>query len=104
MTCSFLGKEIGQGKILHTDYENFLVFYKCAPSWGDGSFRQMVGISVRNPDLSEEERQNIWEQALDKVNDAFVGAEESQRYNAEINLELNKQGSENGCEYYHTPV
>lgn len=56
LTCSFMGKDLGTARIIWTDYDNFIVVQKCNRSWApsdEGKFRQMVGIHVRNPDLTQ---------------------------------------------------
>ena len=102
LTCSFLGKDLGTAKIIFTDYDNFIVAQKCQPSWVPGEeekFRQMIGIHVRNSELTEAELQNIWTQAQTKVREAFG---DLPGYDFDTNLGSVRQGSQQGCEYYHS--
>ena len=105
LQCNFLGKDSSyQTKILATDYDSYLLTYKCIDGEelgedGEDMFLQSVSVSVRNPDCTQEELANIKKIAQEAYTAAFAGVENND-YSFEENLTQIKQGATNQCQYY----
>ena len=102
------GKEVGTGTLVDIDYDGHIIAHMCEQISEDMK-AEAWGINVRNPDLSAEEKQAIWNKANELLKQANQSSEEflkvegkveeneeeRQIYEFEKDLMEVKQGNEN---------
>ena len=61
-----MGQEGKPGMIVDTDYDSYVIYYKCVDE-EDGMRHEVAGISVRDPSMSEDEIQKLLDLASEKI-------------------------------------
>lgn len=90
--ASWFGAEYENAfRIVDTDYETYIIVYGCHNT-DDKNSAQMVGISVRDPNISEEDLNKIKQIAKEKVEANLSN------WTLEDDLMQVKQGDE--CKYF----
>lgn len=81
---------------MDTDYETYIIGWSCT-ELPDGQMRQKACLSVRDPDMSKEELQKIWDKAETLIRTSM--ANDPHPFDFRANMVQVTQGSE-VCEYF----
>ena len=95
-TGFFMGKELGHGQIVDTDYDTYVIGWSCE-ELPDGKMRQKACLSVRDPDMSREDLQKLWDKAEQLMTSSMANDEHP--FDWKANMVPVTQGSDK-CTYY----
>lgn len=96
-TGYFAGTEIGQGRLLDSDYENYMLCWSCINIDENKKFEKM-GLAVRDPDATDEQIQDWLKIAQAKLEEAQKDSQETEPYTIDM-LTRVTQGTKQ-CEYW----